>query len=141
MSLLKRIREDKINFLKSKNREAFTALGTLEGDARLIGMNDGNRETSDAEVIATIIKFLKGIDETLKLQHSDKLLAEKELLSSYLPKQLNEEELRKIISDKIQTLEDRSPKQMGAIMAYLKQSYSGQYDGNIASQLVKQLLV
>ena len=140
MSLLKKIREDKINFLKAKNRDAFTTLGTLEGDARLIGINDGQRETTDAEVIATIIKFLKGIDETLKLQQSDKLLAEKELLAIYLPKQLSEDELQQIINDRINTLEEKSPKQMGLIMAYLKQNYSGQYDGNIASKLVKQLL-
>lgn len=140
MSLLQKIREDKINYLKSKNREAFSILGTLEGDARLIGLNDGKRETTDAEVIATIIKFIKGIDETLKLQPSDKLLAEKEILAAYLPKQLNEAELTKIINDQLAALGDKSPKQMGILMAYLKQNYSGQYDGNIASSLVKQLL-
>lgn len=106
MSLLQKIRQDKVNYLKAKNREAFSTLGTLEGDARLIGMNDGNRETTDAEVIATIIKFIKGIDETIKLQPSEKLEAEKILLSSYLPKQLSEDELNKIISEKIQSLED-----------------------------------
>ena len=140
MSLLEKIRTDKINYLKTKNRDSFTLLGTLEGDARLIGINDGRRESTDAEVIAIIIKFIKGIDDILKIQHSDKLLAEKILLTTYLPQQLNEVELTTIIQQKIALLATHDAKQMGTIMGYLKQEYSWQYDGNLASKIVKNLL-
>ena len=95
--------------------------------------------------IAMIKKFLKNVNETLTLMEEvgkDKtqVLREKEILESLLPKQLDEAELAKIIEEIVAVLPDRSPRQMGAVMAELKKKYDGQFDGKTASGLVKKTL-
>ena len=120
-------------------------LSTLVAEAVMVGKNDGNRETTDAETVAMIKKFLKNVNETLSLMDEmgkDKTepLREKEILESLLPKQLDEAELAKIIEEIVETLPDKSPRQMGAVMAELKKKYDGQFDGKTASGLVKKAL-
>ena len=120
-------------------------LSTLVAEAVMVGKNDGNRETTDAETVAMIKKFLKNVNETLALMEEmgkDKTesLREKVILESLLPKQLSEEELAKVIEEIVATLPDKSPRQMGAVMAELKKKYDGQFDGKIASGLVKKAL-
>ena len=120
-------------------------LATLIAEAVMVGKNDGNRETTDAETIAMIKKFLKNVNENLALMDEmgkDKTesLREKEILESLLPKQLSEEELEKVIVEIVATLPDKSPRQMGAVMAELKKKYDGQFDGKTASGLVKKAL-
>ena len=120
-------------------------LATLIAEAVMVGKNDGNRETTDAETIAMIKKFLKNVNETLALMDEmgkDKTepLREKEILESLLPKQLDEAELAKIIEEIVATLPDKSPRQMGAVMAELKKKYDGQFDGKTTSGLVKKAL-
>jgi hypothetical protein len=120
-------------------------LSTLVAEAVMVGKNDGNRETTDAETIAMIKKFLKNVNETLALMEEmgkDKTesLREKEILESLLPKQLDEAELEKVIVEIVAALPEKSPRQMGAVMAELKKKYDGQFDGKTASGLVKKAL-
>ena len=120
-------------------------LSTLVAEAVMVGKNDGNRETTDAETVAMIKKFLKNVNETLALMEEmgkDKTesLREKEILESLLPKQLDEAELVKIIEEIVAALPDKSPRQMGNVMAELKKKYDGQFDGKMASGLVKKAL-
>ena len=120
-------------------------LSTLVAEAVMVGKNDGNRETTDAETVAMIKKILKNVNETLTLMDEtgkDKTgtLREKEILESLLPKQLGEDELAKIIEEIVATLPDKSPRQMGVVMAALKKDFDGQYDGKAASSLVKKAL-
>ena len=120
-------------------------LSTLVAEAVMVGKNDGNRETTNAETIAMIKKFLKKVNETLALmdemgKDKTETLREKEILESLLPKQLSEEELEKVIVEIVATLPDKSPRQMGAVMAELKKKYDGQFDGKTASGLVKKAL-
>lgn len=66
--------------------------------------------------------------------------AEREILEQYRPAQLNEQQLQHILHDMVQALQERTPKQMGVIMKRLKETYEGQYDGALASKLIKELL-
>ena len=97
--LLQKIKEDMNNARKSSDRLKLNLLGTLHADAVKIGKDDGNRESSDFEVVSVIKKFIKNLDETilanLKLPNTNTALLdrEKEILEVYLPKQLSKEEL------------------------------------------------
>ncbi len=125
-------------------------LSTLYSEALNVGKNDGNRETTDKETLAVIKKFLDGVNftiETLQFNSDDKILVairEKGILSTYIekfqPKQLTTEQLTVIITEIVAGLPEKSPKQMGAVMKSLKDSYDGMYQGNEASKLVKELL-
>ncbi len=121
-------------------------LSTLIAEAVMVGKNDGNRETTEAEVTAVVKKFLKGVNENIKLLEElgkDKTgaIREKEILESLLPAQLSEEELQEIVSDIVNDLPERSPKMMGKVMSQLKKDHDGRYDAKKASEIVKKYLL
>lgn len=148
MTILDSVKAAQLQARKDKRADDASTLTTLIGEAEMIGKNDGNRVTTDAEVVAVIKKFVKNIDETLNVLSKDSakvdrvqaLTKEKALLSTFLPKQLTEEDLRYIISDFIEVLPEKNAKAMGNVLASLKKHFPGQYDGALASKITKELL-
>ena len=149
MSLIDQIRADSLIARKAGNKEVATLLTTLYSEAVTVGKNAGNRLTTDAETIAVAKKFIKGIDETishLTNNHAspDRVTVaqvERKLIEHYMPKQMSVTDLANAITDIVNTLPDRNPKQMGIVMKQLKDQFDGQYDGKIASQMIKDALI
>lgn len=144
MSLLQTIKSDQLQARKNKDAIRASILTTLYSEAAMVGKNNGNRESSDAEVVATIKKFLKNIEETLSAVSSSDAVSmlheEREVLSTYLPKQMTEDELRSTLITIADGLENRSPKSMGVLMKALKEQHEGLYDGKTASILAREIL-
>lgn len=146
MTMLQDIKQEQILARKVQDTITANILTTLIGEAEMIGKNDGNRETSDVEVIALIKKFVKNIDETVKHleQNEDPRAsiaqAEKIVLAKYLPIQLSDVELRNMIEELAVFGGLTSPKDMGKLMSLLKEKADGQYDGKVASMLAKSVL-
>lgn len=146
MSLVETIKSDSLTARKAKDSLKATLLTTLYSEVANVGKNNGNRDTTDAEAVAVVKKFLKGVDETVKaLMDSSPerfaiALAEQTILEQYLPKQLSEDEIRSIVVSLVNALPERSAKQMGAVMKEMKALYEGQYDGQVASRLIKEAL-
>lgn len=147
--ILEKIKNASLAARKAKEALAATLLTTLYSEAVNVGKNNGNRDTTDAEAVAVVKKFLKGVDETisyLEKTGGDNATAlttarsEKEILECYLPSQLSELELQKIVGTLATDLPDRGPKQMGVLMKQLKEKYEGQYDGALASKVIKAVL-
>jgi len=144
MSLLNRIKEDLIHARKAKDQKSTNILSTLYAESVMVGKNDGNRETTDVEVVGKIRGFIKNIDETLKAiseDHANRadLQAEKSVIAKYLPQQLSEEQLKNTLSE-IAAGHEKSMKSMGAVMAELKAKHPGEYDGKQASRIVREIL-
>lgn len=149
--MLDQIKADSLAARKTGDKVAAVLLTTVYAEAANIGKNDGNRATTDAEVVAVVKKFIKGMTETADYLakagadangESMQLVAtEKAIMMRYMPKQLGDDELTAIISKVIETLPDRSPKGMGAVMQYLKANHGGQYDSAAASRICKAILV
>lgn len=144
--LLEKLQAAALAARKNQNVVAASLLTTLYAEAARVGKDQGNRVSTDDEVVAVVKKFSKNIDETLAaLPATDSRVAqlslEKELLAAYLPTQLDEAGLKALIDELVAGLAEKSPKQMGAIMAGLKARAGGQYDGAMASRLVKAALV
>lgn len=121
-------------------------LSTLIAEAVMVGKNDGNRETTDGETLNVIKKFLKNINENIKIldelqKDKSAALREKEILESLLPSQLNAEQLEEVVDKIVAMFPERSPKMMGTVMAELKKKHDGQFDGKMASDLVKKCLM
>jgi hypothetical protein len=100
------------------------------------------RDITEAEVVAIVQKFLKGIGETISLlegRNEPKALAdakaEKAVLEVYLPAQMTEAELTEFAKAKA-----AQGAQMGQIMGALKADKAGQYDGKLAASVVKSVL-
>jgi uncharacterized protein YqeY len=133
MSLLQQIRTDQVAARKAAEKDKASLLTTLLGEAEMVGKNAGNRETTDAEVLAVIQKFLKNCNEVAKLAVSDevkaKVLFEVGILLSYMPSQLSDEE----IINELQMLEatisvPNRAALKGAIMKHFKEKFAGRYD-------------
>ena len=85
----------------------------------------------------------ESIDIYKKNNRSDLLEVEQneyDVLNSFLPKQIGEEETKKICSDLISKLEANSIKDMGKVMGELKKKYADEIDFSKAGVLLKQLL-
>lgn len=71
-----------------------------------------------------------------RAEAKEKLLTEIKVIEEFLPQQLNEAELEKIITQ----IKSSDPSaNMGSVMKNLKENYSGQYDGALASQIAKRV--
>lgn len=149
MSLLTQIKFDQRSLRllsRSENHRAkATLLTTLIGEAEMVGKNDGNRESTDDEVIAVIKKFIKNINETLS--HIDPnqsayqiAIDERTVLEAYLPHQYTDDELATIIQAYIEEEDLTDARSMGKVMKFLKENHKGLYDGKVASDLTKTML-
>lgn len=165
MTLLNTIKAVSLEARKARDTDKAALLTTLLGDAMMVGKNNGNRESTDAEVIAVIKKFINNANEVLEIlkksqsgvvceyissDHNIPLsplsplspveqlhLDSITLLESFLPKQLSQEDLSSVIDILITTHKASSIKDMGNIMKQLKAVYEGTYDGATASALIK----
>lgn len=142
MTLLATIKSAQLTARKNRDIIATALLTTLIGEASMPGKNDGNRESTDQEVVAVIKKFIKNANEVLKVSDNETSRTELSILESFLPKQLSEEELRSSIQSIVSVTEavNGSKPKMGDVMKALKQKHDGQYDGGLASKLIKELL-
>jgi uncharacterized protein YqeY len=147
MSLIEQIKTDQIVARKSKS-DAVSLLTTLYSEALMVGKNaTPPRDPTDAEVINTIKKFLKGVNENISYAGDrqdadwrDALEIEREILEYYLPKQLSVEELTSVITKFILNGGIATSNGTGLIMQYLKNTHGGMYDGKVASDIIKGLL-
>jgi uncharacterized protein len=135
MTLIDTLRAAQLQARKDKLTTETSLYTTLLGEALMIGKNNGNRPTTDTEVVAVVQKFLKNNQETVSILTKDGrdtaiLLHEQRLLMAMLPKQLTSEEL---------TLLAQSHTSLGlpGFMQFLKKNHAGQYDGKLAASVSK----
>ena len=151
MTLREKINEQFNTALKSKNK---TLVSTFRLILAAITERDiANRTSEKKEVVkdAEIIKVLRKMKkqrqdsaELYKKGERQELLeaeeAEIKIIDSFLPKQLNEDETKKICKYAIESLGASSIKDMGKIMGLIKQKYSDSIDFAKVNIIVKGLL-
>lgn len=156
MALLDELKADQLAARKLNDRLKADLLTTLIGEATQITTEEFKRgvtEVTEEKVAATVAKFLKNTKLTLENLASERARlveaggdaskvdartkaaeTEQAILSTYSPRQMTESELREAIDD----FRARNPDaNVGTIMAYLKTSFGGQYDGKAASALAR----
>lgn len=113
--------------------------------ARTSGQGDG---ISDEEILELLQKMVKQRREAMEIYEKgnrpdlvEKEAAEIEVLERFLPRQLDEAETKAAVNEMIEELEAGNVKDMGRVMAALKERYAGRMDFARASQQVKQALV
>lgn len=123
---------------KAKETVKANLLSTLY--AEIFTFSKSGKELTEEDEIKIIRKFLKNIDDTLKLDINDdsrtKFIAEKQVLESYLPSQMSKDEIEKIVGELIS-----EGKTIKEIMPFFKEKYSGRYDGKTVSDTVKSKTV
>jgi len=103
---------------------------------------------SDEEVLEVISSEIKKRKEAIlefdKGERQDlvgKERKELEILQKYLPKQLSEEEIKKLAKEAIEKTGAKEPKDMGKVMAELMPNIKGRAEGSLVSKIVKELLL
>lgn len=130
---------------KEKNKEA-SFLSMLYSEVAMVGKNNGNRETTNDEAFKILQKAKHTTQEVIqtaiKTGRADvvnKSEHELKIIESFLPVEKTREELDSIIESFLQET-DRSKKAMGIVMKKLKENFAGQYDGKVASEILKNKL-
>ena len=116
-------------------------------DRDIAARTAGKTQATDAELLELLAKMIKQREESEKI-YADAgraELAKQEgeeivIIREFLPKQLSDQEMGKVIADAIAKSGAASVKDMGKVMAELKARYAGQMDFAKASALVKAKL-
>ncbi|MCB0332567.1 MAG: GatB/YqeY domain-containing protein [Bdellovibrionales bacterium] len=130
--------------MKAKDKLAVETIRSLLSALQYEEMNKKVDDLSDDQTIAVLKSELKKQKESLEYAVQDSredLIAEAKArvacVEAFLPAQLSEEELEKIL---LKAKEEGEGENMGALMKYLGASYAGQYDGKTASAVAKRIL-
>ena len=151
MSLKDKIDTDYKNALKAKDKiQISTYRLILSGikDLDISNRSGPNKKNTDDEDIKKLLKKMikqrsESIDIYKKNNRRDLLEVEEkesEILLGYLPKQLSEEETKKICTQTVSKLGASSIKDMGKVMGELKKQYEDSLDFAKAGSLLKELL-
>ena len=150
MSLKKQIEEKLNEALKAKDKNTYPTLRLVVSaikDAEIAGRTKGQKEMSDSELTAILKKMIKQRNETCeeykKAGRSELLENENKeikVISAFLPKQLGEEETKKICEEAIKSSGASSMKDMGKVMGVLKSKHADTLDFSKVSSIIKELL-
>ena len=151
MSLREKINEQFNSAQKSKNKSLVSTLRLVLAaikDKDIANRAGENKDVAKDEEIIKILRKMKkqrqdSADLYQKGKRTDLLKIEEEeikIIDAFLPKQLNEEETKKICKEIIESLGTSSIKDMGKVMGQVKQKYSDTIDFSKVSTIVKGLL-
>jgi len=151
MSLKETIETEYKNALKSKDKVKISTYRLILSSIKDLDISNrsgpNKKETDDEDIKKLFKKMVKqraeSIDIYKKNNRSDLLEVEQNeynIISSFLPKQLSEEDTKKICEEAISSLGATSIKDMGKVMGELKKKYADEIDFSKAGVLLKQLL-
>ena len=151
MSLKETIETEYKNALKSKDKIKISTYRLILSSIKDLDISNrsgpNKKETDDEDIKKLLKKMMKqraeSIDIYKKNNRSDLLEIEQNefnILSSFLPKQLNDEDTKKICEETISKLGASSIKDMGKVMGELKKTHADEIDFSKAGVLLKKLL-
>jgi uncharacterized protein YqeY len=148
MTLRQRLQDDLIRAMRDQDetrkrtlRLALTAVKLKEKE------KESGRELTDADVAAVLQKEAKQRRETLddaaRANRPDLIPAEQaelDILTEFLPKQLSRDDITDLARQVIADLKAEGPRATGQVMRTLMAQLKGQADGQLVSQIVRELL-
>ena len=151
MSLKDTIETEYKNALKAKDKSKISTYRLILSSIKDLDISNrsgpNKKETDDEDIKKLFKKMVKqraeSIDIYKKNNRSDLLEVEQNeynIISNFLPKQLSEEDTKKICEETISNLGAVSIKDMGKVMVELKKKYADEIDFAKAGALLKQLL-
>ena len=150
MSLKNQIEEKLNQALKAKDKNTYPTLRLMVSaikDAEIAGRTKGQKEISDSDITTILKKMIKQRNESCEVYKKagrNELLEnetkEIEVINAFLPKQLSEDETKKICADVVKSVGASSMKDMGKVMGALKSKHSDTLDFSKVSLIIKELL-
>ena len=150
MSLQNQIEEKLNQSLKNKDKSLYPTLRLIVSaikDAVIANRGKDSKELTDQDIMSLLKKMVKQRNESCEVYKKagrDELLAsetkEIEIISSFLPKKLSEEETKKICEDVIKKVGAASIKDMGKVMGELKKTHADVLDFSKVGSIIKTIL-
>ena len=146
MTLKERLMEDMKVFMRNKETLKKSVITMIRASVKQKEVDD-RVDVNDDDVIELIAKQLKQRKDALvefeKAERDDLIAqtkAEIEILASYLPQQLTDEELEAVVRDAVAEVNAQSVKDMGKIMGKVMAVAKGRVDGKRINEMVKKVL-
>ena len=151
MSLKETIETEYKNALKSKDKTKISTYRLILSSIKDLDISNrsgpNKKDTDDEDIKKLLKKMVKQRAESIEIykknNRTDLLEVEQneyELLTSFLPKQLSDDDTKKICEDTIKKMGATSIRDMGKVMGALKGQYSDEIDFAKAGSLLKELL-
>lgn len=142
MSLKEKITEDMKTAMKEGDKAKLNLIRMLRSEIRYKEIEIGSEldDNGTIDILSSAVKkrreaigeFKKGGREDLVAQEEKEL----KIIYGYLPPQLSEDELLKLVDDSIAEVEAQSPKDIGKVMRAIMPKVKGKADGKKVNQLV-----
>ena len=136
--------------MKSGEKRKLTTLRLINAaikDRDINARGSGKERVSDDEILAILTKMIKQREESARIYEEGNRLElaaqereEMEIIREYLPKQMNDEEVRTACTEIVSEVGGEGLRDMGKCMNAIKERYPGQLDVSQASKVVKELL-
>ncbi len=145
--MLDRITKDIVDAMKNKDTLKLSTLRLLKGAIDLEKINKKLDTISDEDIVVIISKQIKTRKESIaefekgnRTDLIDQTKKEIEILSSYMPELLSEEEVTKIIDEAIVKVNASTIKNMGLVMKEVSAKLKGRADMSLVSSIIKNKL-
>jgi uncharacterized protein YqeY len=145
-ALADKVRADMTAAMKAQEKERLSTLRMLQSALKNEQINVGH-ELSDEEAMSVIRKAMKQRQDSIeqytnagRTELADKERSEMELLKTYLPPELTDDELESGIREMIATTGAQSKKDMGKVMKEATARFKGRVDGKKVQEIVQRLL-
>lgn len=143
MSLAERLSEEMKLAMKAKEKEKLSVIRMLKSSLQNEAIKLGKAELSEQEELTVLSRELKQRKDSLrefdKAGRSDlaeKALYEIQVVEAFMPEQLSEEEVEKIVVETITALNASSKAEMGKVMGALMPKLKGKADGSVINRIV-----
>ena len=150
MSLKNQIEEKLHQSLKEKDKTTYPTLRLIVSaikDAEIANRSKEKKDMSDSDITAILKKMIKQRNESCEVYKKagrtellESETQEIEVINTFLPKQLNDEETKKICEEVVKSVGADSMKDMGKVMGALKSKHSDTLDFSKVSSVNKELL-
>ena len=150
MSLKEQIENKLNNALKAKDKNTYPTLRLIISaikDAEIAGRTKDKKEITDSDITAILKKMIKQRNESCEVYKKagrnellENEIKEMNVISTFLPKQLSEEEVKKLCQETVKSVGATSMKDMGKVMGALKSKHADTIDFSKVSPILKDLL-
>lgn len=150
MTIQEQIIADIKEAMKAKDQDRLRVLRSLKAklmEKEISERKGGEAKLTDEQAVEVLMKAAKqrkeSIDQFEEGGREDLVENEKkelELIENYLPEMMSEEEVRKVVQEKIKALSASGPEHMGKVMGPLMGQLKGKAEGSMVSRIVKEEL-
>ena len=146
MGIKERLMEDMKEALRSKDKIRLSTIRMINSLIKNAEI-DKRGELTEEEIVQLLRKYAKQRKEAIEMYEKggrqdlvEKEKRELEIVESYLPEELSEEEIRKLVREAIEEVGASSPKDLGKVMKVVMPKVKGRADGSLVNRIVREML-